>query len=322
MNIDVLTAGAGPNGLLMAGELALAGVRPVVLERLPERATRPKANGLVGRIVPALDYRGLYEPFSGNSTPPAPVPGFQFGALQLPLHTLDSNPMYILPIPQRRLEALLEQRAAELGVTIRRRHEVAAVHQGPDEVTVDVHGPDGEYRLAARFLVAADGGTQHDPQAAAHRLPGGHRQRLRRALRPGRHRPASGGRHRRAGRTRPRPAAARHVHPHRHRPAVHRVLGYDLPIREPADGQPAALARTIGVNSRQAERYRHGRVFLIGDAAHPAAQFLFQARNGRLDQNSLARQCATPRRTLDLAAALGRVLPELPERVVPRQVRL
>lgn len=46
---------------------------------------------------------------------------------------------------------------------------------------------------------------------------------------------------------------------------------------------------------------------------HPAAQFLFQARNGRLDETSLARQCATPHRTLDLAGALGRVLPELPE---------
>jgi serine/threonine protein phosphatase 1 len=46
---------------------------------------------------------------------------------------------------------------------------------------------------------------------------------------------------------------------------------------------------------------------------HPAAQFLFQARNGRLDQTSLARQCSTPRRVIDLAAALGLVVPELPD---------
>jgi serine/threonine protein phosphatase 1 len=45
---------------------------------------------------------------------------------------------------------------------------------------------------------------------------------------------------------------------------------------------------------------------------HPAARFLFQARNGRLDQTSLARQCPTPGRTIDLAAALGRPLPEPP----------
>ena len=81
MTTDVVIAGGGPNGLLMACELALAGVRVVVLERLPERATAPKANGLVGRVVQALDYRGLYERFSGRGGPPLPAPGFQFGAL-------------------------------------------------------------------------------------------------------------------------------------------------------------------------------------------------------------------------------------------------
>lgn len=46
---------------------------------------------------------------------------------------------------------------------------------------------------------------------------------------------------------------------------------------------------------------------------HPAAQVLFQARNGRLDPTNLARQCPTPRRTIDLATALGLVAPELPD---------
>ena len=84
MATDVVIAGGGPNGLLMACELALADVRVVVLERLLERPTAPKANGLVGRVVQALDYRGLYERFSGGNTPPVPAPGFQFGALPLP----------------------------------------------------------------------------------------------------------------------------------------------------------------------------------------------------------------------------------------------
>ncbi len=48
---DVVIIGGGPNGLLMACELSLAGARAVVLEQLPEPATRPKANGLVGRVV-------------------------------------------------------------------------------------------------------------------------------------------------------------------------------------------------------------------------------------------------------------------------------
>ena len=52
------------------------------------------------------------------------------------------------------------------------------------------------------------------------------------------------------------------------RSAVRRVIGGDVPMSEPADGQPPALRRSTGVNSRQADRYRHGRVFLVGDAAH------------------------------------------------------
>ena len=66
MTTDVAIIGGGPNGLLLACELALAGVRPAVLERLPERVEMPKANGLVGRVVQALDYRGLYERLSGG----------------------------------------------------------------------------------------------------------------------------------------------------------------------------------------------------------------------------------------------------------------
>ena len=75
MTTDVVIVGGGPNGLLMACELAQAGVRAAVLERLPERATAPKANGLVGRVVQALDYRDLYQRFTGSSRPPVPVPG-------------------------------------------------------------------------------------------------------------------------------------------------------------------------------------------------------------------------------------------------------
>ena len=68
MTLDVVVAGGGPVGLMLASELRLAGVRPVVLERLAEPAGVPKANGLVGQIVPMLGYRGLLERF-GADTP-------------------------------------------------------------------------------------------------------------------------------------------------------------------------------------------------------------------------------------------------------------
>lgn len=65
--MDVAIIGGGQNGLLPASELALAGARPVVVERLPEHATMPKANG---RVVPALHPRGVYATLSGHDRGP------------------------------------------------------------------------------------------------------------------------------------------------------------------------------------------------------------------------------------------------------------
>jgi 2-polyprenyl-6-methoxyphenol hydroxylase-like FAD-dependent oxidoreductase len=62
---DVVVAGAGPNGLMMAIELALAGVRPIVLDLLSEPGTEPKANGLIGQVIRMLDMRGLYTDMGG-----------------------------------------------------------------------------------------------------------------------------------------------------------------------------------------------------------------------------------------------------------------
>ena len=70
--MNVIISGAGPNGLMLACELALAGVRPVVLERLPEPSNEPKANGLVGEVVRLVDHRGLYEALAGRPGPPVP----------------------------------------------------------------------------------------------------------------------------------------------------------------------------------------------------------------------------------------------------------
>ena len=70
-DVDVVIAGGGPTALMLACELRLAGVEPVVLERLPEVSQIPKGNGLVGQIVPMLDYRGLLGRFSAGSTRPA-----------------------------------------------------------------------------------------------------------------------------------------------------------------------------------------------------------------------------------------------------------
>lgn len=191
MNVaDVVIAGGGPNGLLLACELRLAGVRPVVLERLPVRGAVPKANGLVGQVVRMLDLRGLYERLAGRAGPPQATPFFQFGGIPLDLRELDPNPLNTLLVPQARIEQVLEERALELGVEIRRGHELTAHGQGPARypdqradspadpdrdgagVTLDVRAPDGPYRMRTRYLVGADGGHSTVREQAGIGFPG------------------------------------------------------------------------------------------------------------------------------------------------------
>ena len=135
---DVVISGAGPNGLMLACELALAGVHPVVLDKLPGPSDEPKANGLVGQVIRLLDMRGLYQAFGGNAGPPATAYQWMFSGLPVDLLGLDDNPMHALLIQQPRVVRLLEKRARDLGVDIRWGHEFAGVEQGSDGVTVDV----------------------------------------------------------------------------------------------------------------------------------------------------------------------------------------
>ena len=70
MDADVIIVGAGPTGLMLAGELRLAGVRPLVLERQPQLREIPKANGFSGQIVELLRYRGLIDRIEAASIAP------------------------------------------------------------------------------------------------------------------------------------------------------------------------------------------------------------------------------------------------------------
>ncbi|GAB2826690.1 FAD-dependent monooxygenase [Actinocorallia aurea] len=169
---DVIIVGAGPTGLMLAAELGAAGVRPLVLERRPQRRDTPKAGGLGGQILELLRYRGLLERLQAACTAPVPAPRFPFGGVHIDLSPLPDPPMHALPLPQQRLERVLEEHAAELGTDVRRGHEVVGLAQEDDGVTLDVRGPDGPYRTRARYVVGCDGARSRVRDLAGIAFPG------------------------------------------------------------------------------------------------------------------------------------------------------
>lgn len=305
VDVDVVIVGAGPNGLLLAGELSLLGLRPVVLERLPERTGQPRANGVIGRVVQALDLRGLHARLSGGEPLGEPGRYFQFGGLALDLGALADNPLHGLRIPQPRLEALLEEWARERGARLRRGQEFAGFAQDDHGVRVDVRGPDGAaYAVTAAYLVGCDGASSSVRKLAGIGFPGttdehfvsrsgdvvipgsAFADELGSIDAPGQRMfpfafnrtergafvfaPFQPGVHRVAVHEWRQPPADPDapLTPAELRAAVTRVTGVDLPMTRPDSDAPFAWRRRVGMHSRQAERYRDGRVLLAGDAAH------------------------------------------------------
>ena len=305
---EVAIVGAGPVGLLLAGQLAERHVRVVVLERADAPATLAKANGIVGRTAVDLHRRKI---LAGPGLRVLRPPRFQFGSLVLRLGIgplSPGNPLHILPIPQLRLEELLQARAIGLGAHLRRGLEVTGFAQDVDGVTVDVHSGDAASTVRARFLVGCDGAHSLVRKQAGIDFPGYTSNTIVRiarvtippskitrvsnrsqvsfdiagvgrfaAMTPN---PLPGGRFSIApvaalDRTAPADLYIISVQEPRHeadvsdvvtvdalRASIRRVVGADLPFTEAAD-----LRSTVG-NSRQADAYRVGRVFLAGDAAH------------------------------------------------------
>ncbi|GLW30300.1 rifampin monooxygenase [Actinoplanes regularis] len=151
---DVIIAGGGPTGLMLACELRLHGVRVVVLERDAEPTKIVRSLGLHARSIELMDQRGLLERFLAHGKK-FQIGGYFAGITKPWPERLDSSHGYVLGIPQPITDRLLSERATELGAEIRRGSEVAGLSQDPDGVTVELTGGT---RLKARYLVGCDGG--------------------------------------------------------------------------------------------------------------------------------------------------------------------
>src|SRR3981189_20118 len=153
---DVVVIGGGPVGLWLACELALAKVKVVVLERRTERVLQSRALAIHGRTLEVFSLRGLADRFLARGRP---VPSMHFGALdtRLDFSVIDTRFPFMLVLPQATTEALLEERALEIGVNIRRGHFVETVEQDANHVVISGRNREVPFRFSARYVVGADG---------------------------------------------------------------------------------------------------------------------------------------------------------------------
>lgn len=154
---DVIVAGGGPTGMMLASELRLYDLKVVVLEKEPTPAPYVRALGIHARTIEILDQRGILDRFLEHGTKyPISERFSHFAGITKtqPVH-LDTTHPYILGIPQNITDRLLAERAAEVGAEIRIGSEVVGVSQYADGVTAVL--ADGT-ALRAQYLVGCDGG--------------------------------------------------------------------------------------------------------------------------------------------------------------------
>jgi 2-polyprenyl-6-methoxyphenol hydroxylase-like FAD-dependent oxidoreductase len=163
----VVIAGAGPTGLMLAGELALAGVDVAVVERRANQdLPGSRAGGLHSRTIEILDQRGIAGRFMAEGKK-AQVAGF--GPTKFDISDFPTRHPYALGLWQKHIERILAGWVDELPVTFYRAREVTGLTQ--DDIGVDVEVSDG-LRLRARYLVGCDGGRSVVRKAAGIEFPG------------------------------------------------------------------------------------------------------------------------------------------------------
>ncbi len=273
----VVIAGGGPTGLMLAGELALAGTDVVIVERRTDQhVDGSRAGGLHARTIEVLDQRGIVDRFL-SAGEVMQVQGFAL--IPLDISDFPTRHPYGLALWQSRFEPILADWVAELGVPTLRGREVVGVDQ--DEHGVDVALSD-DTTLRARYLVGCDGGRSLVRKAAGIEFAGSDAStswmiaevEMDDPPEPGITRDGVG--QHAIGRRSPDDSiravlTERQVDRCEHvgepsmddlREALVSVYGTDHGLRS------ASWISRFTDLTRQAVTYRHGRVLLAGDAAH------------------------------------------------------
>ncbi|ONI81600.1 monooxygenase [Actinosynnema sp. ALI-1.44] len=168
MDTAVVVVGAGPAGLMLAGELRLAGVDVIVVEKLDRPSGESRGLGFTVRTMEVLDQRGLLPRFGELTT----TANHHFGGLPLNLSGLDGAHLANKSVLQSQTEEVLEKWVIDLGAEIRRGHELLSLTQDGDAVEIEVRGPAGDYRLRCAYLVGCDGGRSKVRKSAGFDFPG------------------------------------------------------------------------------------------------------------------------------------------------------
>jgi 3-(3-hydroxy-phenyl)propionate hydroxylase len=281
----VIIAGGGPTGLMLAGELALAGVDVAIVERRPSHdLVGHRAGGLHSRTIEIFDQRGIADRFLAEGQK---VQATGFAGVVLDIGKLPTRHPYTLGLWQTHIERILAGWVAELEVPVYRGVEVTGLMQ--DESGVDVELGDGR-TLRADYLVGCDGGRSLVRKAAGIDFPGADPTTSNLIAEVEMTETPEFGVHRTAlglhsfGRSEYKIVDGKIVY------ADHGPIGVMVTEREPgATAEPtiddlrgaliAATGTDYGLHrlhwisrftdaTRQAATYRKGRVLLGGDAAH------------------------------------------------------